>query len=551
MCPARPVRGNTLDREGVLSATLNIDTSIGYHYEVSSHLTSFPPPKDGDTTRFVKRTSASLNTPVSGDQRMVLSQLDEPTTVEALALMTGFEDTHVMQILHELEKQKLIEWAIVTRSSGRPRSTSAVQPNATSQSPSGTHQVSSTIEAPAFDAPTRSMTPIKQASLLPDNLEPAVRKVIDQGYAKLAYASHYEILNLERAATREQVRDAYFSLSRVYHPDSYYGKQLGQYLARMEAVFRRLTQAYEVLSKKSAREEYDAYLKRQDGLKQAQQMFAEARRSAAPITSDASETKPPRAISQTLRSPSAGHDAARDADAVKRRAAARIHRMLSNPPHNPRTGTTPKPNTPTPKSPVPGAVSDPGRREQALRNLAASLKTVAEHTGGRDKVATLLERAQIAEQAKAYVEAMNSLRLACDLVPSDNKVNAEYRRVRNLALQQLAADYEKQAIYEESQNLWAAAASSWAKVTAGRPDDGKAHKRAAEAYYNSGDLHKARDHAQEAVLRLRQDADAHMVFGRILLEAGLRLNAKRELEIALKLDSKNPMIRDLLKKAKD
>jgi curved DNA-binding protein CbpA len=70
--------------------------------------------------------------------------------------------------------------------------------------------------------------------------------------------SHYELLGVARAADASDIKRAYFKLARVVHPDRYFGKKLGRYKARLEAVFARMTLAYETLSKPEARAAYDA-----------------------------------------------------------------------------------------------------------------------------------------------------------------------------------------------------------------------------------------------------------------------------------------------------
>ena len=69
---------------------------------------------------------------------------------------------------------------------------------------------------------------------------------------------HYAVLGLKPGATVREVSAAYHEASRVFHPDRYFGKQLGSYTARLERVFRRLAEAHGTLSDDAKR---DAYLK--------------------------------------------------------------------------------------------------------------------------------------------------------------------------------------------------------------------------------------------------------------------------------------------------
>jgi len=64
-------------------------------------------------------------------------------------------------------------------------------------------------------------------------------------------------------AERPEIRTAYFSLAKEFHPDAYFGRDIGDTKAKLERIFRQITRAYEVLSRSKTRAEYDAYLKGQ------------------------------------------------------------------------------------------------------------------------------------------------------------------------------------------------------------------------------------------------------------------------------------------------
>jgi len=58
----------------------------------------------------------------------------------------------------------------------------------------------------------------------------------------------WTVLGLKPGATADQVKLAYFEASRVFHPDRYYGKNLGTYRTRLERIFQRLSEAHETLT---------------------------------------------------------------------------------------------------------------------------------------------------------------------------------------------------------------------------------------------------------------------------------------------------------------
>jgi hypothetical protein len=69
--------------------------------------------------------------------------------------------------------------------------------------------------------------------------------------------SYFELLGVPRDADAKQIKRAYFSLSKVYHPDRYFRARLGDYSCRLERVFRKLVEAYELLSDPATRAEIE------------------------------------------------------------------------------------------------------------------------------------------------------------------------------------------------------------------------------------------------------------------------------------------------------
>ena len=67
--------------------------------------------------------------------------------------------------------------------------------------------------------------------------------------------SLYEILNLERQATESQIKKAYHKLALKYHPD----RNKDGNVKECEEKFKEISSAYEILSDKEKREQYDKF----------------------------------------------------------------------------------------------------------------------------------------------------------------------------------------------------------------------------------------------------------------------------------------------------
>ena len=77
--------------------------------------------------------------------------------------------------------------------------------------------------------------------------------------------THYATLNLSPNATQAEIKQAYHSLLKQYHPDVHNTSQFAWIKEESERMSRKLSEAYNVLSDKAARERYDATLRRRGG----------------------------------------------------------------------------------------------------------------------------------------------------------------------------------------------------------------------------------------------------------------------------------------------
>ncbi len=81
------------------------------------------------------------------------------------------------------------------------------------------------------------------------------REILDLEVA-LETKNHFEVLGVKATADTKQIREAFYELSRKFHPDRYFKKNIGSFRARIEHVYRRLSHVHETLADDQKRAAY-------------------------------------------------------------------------------------------------------------------------------------------------------------------------------------------------------------------------------------------------------------------------------------------------------
>lgn len=384
-----------------------------------------------------------------------------------------------------------------------------------------------------------------QAELNEDvELDTKLKLQVLETFYRLDSLTHYEVLNVEEQADRQAIRQSYFQLSKKFHPDTLYGKQLGSYKGKMEVVFKRLTEAYEVLGKKKSREGYDRYLVSQKLIQTAEEKLFHGERKAEAIEraiKNASAPPPGRGQPAEEAKPSSPPEKEPSPKEKKRkRKRDLLMRRL-------RGAATKLPAHQLSDEYLKRGERD--ARADALARLTSSLKQTAKFTGGIDQVEKHLMGAKVAEADGDLIKAANALRMALALAPDRPDILPEYRRINGTLQAELLDTHRKQAEYEEEQKMFSAAAISWAKVTEGDPDNAGAPRRCAMALWQAGgDLRTARAYAQRALDLAPENVENRVLLARIYLGAKMDNSAKRELEEVVRVDPTHQIANNLLAK---
>ena len=71
------------------------------------------------------------------------------------------------------------------------------------------------------------------------------RRILD--FEKRLELTDHEIIGVEVGADAKQIKTAYYKLSKEFHPDRYFRRKTGEYTERLDRIFKRVLDAYELL----------------------------------------------------------------------------------------------------------------------------------------------------------------------------------------------------------------------------------------------------------------------------------------------------------------
>ena len=499
--------------------------------------------------------------PIGPAQAFVLSRVDGTCTELEIADEAGLAPNVVTATLEELFRLGAI-WFDQSGARAEQRTLRA-QPRV-----SGATRIGPIIEAKDGHEPQHPAAALYDPRDLQEDVDIELERkhVILDTFHRLDSVTHYQMLRVDPSSDKRGIKNAYFEIVNVFHPDRYFGKNLGSFKPKLERIFARLTEAHDALTRVGPRAEYDAYLASLDKTRQfdqvdesvaaqvqaiQRQIAEEARASLstppAPVSSNAPPAHTPAPSSARSQSPqpTSGMRARlqslppSDPEARKRALARKLGgRTMSG---NFAAVTPAAPSTPTPQ------------RQEARGRAIEELKRNYEQRVTRARVERAeryLVNARQSLASKDPISAANALRIAASLVPDHPEVSARLLEAQTEAESLLSGHYLAQAQYEEREGRMAEAARSYARATLGSPDARTFERAAYCALLAAGDLRVAGEHARRAVSLSPDDVQARVTLARIYVTAGMKQSGLAEFERAATLAPNDDTIRDWIRRLK-
>ena len=337
-----------------------------------------------------------------------------------------------------------------------------------------------------------------------EGLTLAEMDAIDAMHARLG-GSWYELLGVAPDATRSEVRVAYFDLMKRFHPDVFWGRDLGLYAPRVEAIHKTLTDAFAGLCDSTKRAAYDA--------------------SLAAAKAPAPRPEPPRRPPPTT--------------GIMMRSDVSPAATPCAPPPAPAVAPRQEPDAEV--EPVPKEIT-----QQSLQRVRAEhmLKQRRENAG------SLESQSREAEVRGDVPAAISLLKQALSLhdEPELRERLDELERQRSA---QAHGRYVAAARVHERDKRWDAAVAAWVKAAAERPADLDVLLGMVNASCEGlVDLQTAADYARRATMAAPRNADAFAALARVFFLAGRMASARGAVESALKLNANHAAAQELQRKLK-
>jgi tetratricopeptide (TPR) repeat protein len=186
-------------------------------------------PNSGDRTPKLAASCDSSKLDLSPVEGFLLSRIDGVTSWSLLREIGGLGPDEVDERLERWSDEGLIEFADPKAAAARRRRVRKTLPEGE-------------IDEGELDE-----------SL---DIEIDVQRRILEFESKLGN-SYHDLLGVGMKAETKDIKKAYFKLSKEFHPDKYFRKEIGSYAKRLEVAFKRVLEAYELLSDSTVRAEIE------------------------------------------------------------------------------------------------------------------------------------------------------------------------------------------------------------------------------------------------------------------------------------------------------
>lgn len=295
--------------------------------------------------------------------------------------------------------------------------------------------------------------------------------------------SYHELLGIDQSADAREIKRSYFRLSKEFHPDRYFRRQVGDYGARLDRIFKKILEAYELLSDPVARAEIEKSMK------------------FAPIPVAAPCEASPEPV--------------RDAGSPPERPVPRKSRPLR-----------------------------PLSRLERLRRRTRLRMPESVMAERRHKAGVFFEAARVSGEQGRLREAASSIRLAIAFDPTRSEYKERFAEIQTRLAEARVAELLERGDVDPTERREALRLCE--ETLLYRPHDPELNHRAARLALDLDELQKAGEYAQRSLEHSPEVGRYHRVRGQVYRAQGDKGHAINELEKAVQLDAADHEARRLL-----
>jgi curved DNA-binding protein CbpA len=179
----------------------------------------------------------------------VLTRIDAPISINELLAVGGLPENEALHVIYTLTLSGLLRrdnWpqALTTEEISKARAANAATPKPVKAEP----------KVESKSAPAVKVTPAPEEKR-------DEKAELDAFFERLGVATnYYQMLGIVRPANDADIKRAYHSLAKRFHPDHFRKAVDDKVYARIESAFAQIAQAYETLKNKQSRAAYDSKL---------------------------------------------------------------------------------------------------------------------------------------------------------------------------------------------------------------------------------------------------------------------------------------------------
>ena len=312
--------------------------------------------------------------------------------------------------------------------------------------------------------------------------------------------SHYSVLGIPTSTDQDGIQEAFYRLSRKWHPDRFFRRDIGDNALVIEEVFVAITEAYRTLCDSELRLAHDRMLRERQSTEGA---AGEAESSGHQTRLNRSK---PRRVAEGSRESLRERQAAR-----KRKRAMTRARQLS-----------------------------PSMSRVRNQMVAQLQKARGHYKAGKE-----------AYDAGNMVKASSSLQLAVSYDPQNKTYKDLFDEVKVLAKKSMIETFISAAENAESfQNPREALANYRKAIELGAESAAPYYRLAVMMQVYEDDPRGALEHLRSAAKLAPKNLDYRVALAKLYLDLDQPLSAKRELQYALHVDKSHSEAKKLLKKVR-